>query len=78
MFIQPLQTQDSQNNRSNELQRSVIHHVFWCSAELLVALDDLVNRIQEVLFCYCFSASTDSIHASLGADASDISSCSSK
>lgn len=40
--------------------------------ELLVALDDLVNGLQEILLSYCLSPRPDSVHASLSAHRADV------
>lgn len=60
------------NTDSQPKPQSVVHHVLWCGAELLVTLDDLVDGIQKVLFCHCLAARTDGIHACLCAHAADV------
>ena len=51
----------------------VVDHVFWSCTKLLVAFDDLVHSIKEVLLRDRLPSSSDSKHPSFGANASYIS-----
>lgn len=54
---------------------SVVDHVLGGRAELLVALDDLVHRIQKVLLGHRLPPCPDGEHPRLGANAPDVRSC---
>lgn len=44
----------------------IVRHVAWCCTEFSVALDNLVDRFQEIFFRGNLAAGADSKHASLG------------
>lgn len=44
------------------LPKSVVDHIFACCAELLVALDHLVDRLDQVLLSYGLAAVPDREH----------------
>ena len=46
----------------------IVHHVLWSRTELLVALYDLVHRVEEILLRHGLPAGTDGVHASFCAD----------
>ena len=81
MMIQSSKIQSSENNRSHEDALTswlVVHHILGCCTEFLVALDDLIDSIEEVLFCHRFPAGTDGIHPSFCANTPYIRSWSNK
>lgn len=54
------------------LLASIVDHVFRRRAELAVALDDLVDAIEEVFLGHALSSRTNGKHARLGAHASKL------
>lgn len=56
----------------------VVHHILGCCTEFLVALDDLINSIEKVLFCHRFPAGANGIHPGFCANAPYIRSWSNK
>jgi len=53
---------------SAPLSLLIVHHVLGCGAELLVSLNDLVDRVQKVAFADGFSSGSNGKHSGLSTD----------
>ena len=60
------------SNTRNTATLSIVDHVFGRRAELAVALDDLVDAIEEVFLRHALSSRTNGKHARLGTHASEL------
>lgn len=63
------------NNIIRISRRLVVDHVLGRGTELLVPLDDLVHRVQEVLLRDGLAARPNRVHARFRAYAADVSAC---